>query len=192
MRAKKFIPILLATVVAYMTFNFFYTVTYTPFYLPTPLAYCAPNDKPTGLIVHAERSGDLIAYEFWYKWPYDGFYHRTDWEPVIVYLKSGKLYAVAVRAHYNWRVDKHPPEEDGRPIITFAYLWHTPLLKLPPPDYVKVNLTPVVANPPEDIDPFEIIKIPSPFNNAFIAALIYTTIAFFATFFVSEYIIRKA
>ena len=183
----------IACIVAFLTFNFFYTVTITPFgvNLHTPLSYCAPDDKPIKLIVQAKENNGLIAYEFWYEWPYDGWYKRVDWEPVIVYVKGDSVYAVAVRTHYNWRVDFHPPVKDGRPIITFAYRWHTPLLKSPPKGYVVVNLTPVFSKPPEDVDPSSIIGIPTPFSNAFASAILYATIAFTIAFLSTDLIFRK-
>jgi len=84
-----------------------------------------------------------------------------------------------------------PVEEDTHVRITFGYLWHTPTIATPPHGYVKVDLKPVIGQPPETLDHGKIVGIPSPLESAFVSAVTYATISAVVVYFVSSFVISR-
>ena len=160
---KRFIYAnLIAIAVAVVVFNTFYSVL--PIYLMKggvidykyvvnhePIGYTFPSDKPDKIIAYPEYIGSNIVIEYWYHWKYDGWYHRDDWEPVILLIHDNKTVAVASRMHYMWRVMKsfdyvNGKGINGRVVVYFDYLWHTPLYR-PIPGTVRLEEKPITFNP---------------------------------------------
>jgi len=199
MRYVNYTPLMLSIVTFLLVFNFFYGLApiFIPFtiedvYKYTPNGYVYPSDKPDKIVAHYTVHGSYRVFEYWYHWPYDGYEKRDDWEPVVVYVKDNSVHAVAFRIHYNWRVIYSPPvEEDTHVRITFGYLWHTPTIATPPHGYVKVDLKPVIGQPPETLDHGKIIGIPSPLESAFVSAVTYATISAVVVYFVSSFVISR-
>ena len=199
MRYVNYVPLVLSIVTFLLVFNFFYSLApvFIPFtiedvYKYAPNGYVYPSDKPDKIVAHYTTYNNLRVFEYWYHWSYDGYEKRDDWEPVVVYVNDDTVHAVAFRIHYNWRVIYSPPVEDGTHVrITFGYLWHTPTIVQPPKGYVKVDLKPVIGQPPETLDHDKIIGIPSPFESAFVSAVTYATISAVVVYFVSSFTIRR-
>ncbi len=163
-------------------FNLFYTVTPYPIQIAsleevrrfTPKGYVHPVDQPDKLIAWIGGWKGYKVIEYWYHWNYDGHEIKDDWEPVILLIDGNLTRAVAVRMHYTWRVAYIFPEEDGRPVVSFATLWHTPYLKYSDPDWVEVNVNPVLSQPPEDVDYTKVFGWGfSPTESALASALIF-------------------
>jgi len=185
----------LASVAVFLLiFNVFYTVAPLPFRIVSiedverfaPKAYCAPDDRPDRLLAAAKVWKGYTVIEYWYHWPYDGYERRDDWEPVLLLIDGDEVKAVAHRIHYNWRVAYSFPTEDGLPVVTFLYLWHTPMLKEPGEGYVSAGVSPVLGNPPEDIDVGEVFGYGLlPTESAIAAATLYGLLAAGVTYFVT-------
>jgi len=191
MKLKDLIPIFLSFLSFLLVFNFFHTVvpTFIPFtvedvYRYSPDAYSRFDDKPDRIIVKISQVGDVIAIEYWYHWGYDGFEKRDDYEPVIVYVKDGEVYAVAVRIHYQWRVNFNPTLNGSHAVITFAYLWHTPLFMNPPEGWVKIDDRFEFGKAPEVIDHLEIVG-----RYSINSAVLFGIIAGISTYLISREII---
>ncbi len=141
-----------------------------------PDAYAYKSDMPSKLVFETDYFDGYRVITYWYYWPYDGTKKVDDWEPVVVYTKDGDVVAVATRVHYVWRVDYNPPLNGTHPVVTFGYLYHTPLLQEPVSGWEKVNLPLSYEAPPEDIDPKSIVSLtPDPTQSALYAAIMYSS-----------------
>lgn len=193
-------PLVISIITFVFVFNMFYSVFAPPplmianVQMYTPKGYVAPNDQPEKVIVHVTRFSDLVVYEFWYYWPYDGNVKKDDWEPVVVYVKGdGSVYAVASRIHYVWRVNYNPIIADGTHIVvTFRYAWHNPLFVEPPKGYVEVSKEPVLGTPPEELDHASILGRIDLLENPLILGTIVASIASASSFVITRRLVAKA
>jgi len=182
-------------------FNLFYTVAPYPIQIASledvqkfaPKGYVHPADQPDKIVVWFDTWKGYKVIEYWYHWNYDGHEIKDDWEPVILLIDGNVTKAVAVRMHYMWRVAYTFPEEDGKLVVSFATLWHTPYLKYPNPDWSEVKVNPVLSQPPEDIDYTKVFGLGfSPTESALASALIFGFIgAVFAFFLVRMVLIFR-
>ena len=130
-----------------------------------PVTYVLKSDPPLKLIVKVDRYQGFTCIQYWYYWNHDGFKLRDDYEPIFVYVKpSGEIHALALRIHYNWRVKFEPIAEGTHIVITFINTWHTPVNNYPfdLPNaslFIKYSLPYEVTNPPEDVNPWNIVTI---------------------------------
>lgn len=196
----KILAIIPSVIAFIVVFNFFYSlVAFYPFTVADvenfiPRGYVKEDDVPKKILVHGEMLRDLKVIEFWYYWDYDGWKKKDDYEPVIVYVKGERVYALATRIHYNWKVTFNPLIADGNHVlITFLYRWHTPLNVPPPSDYVLIENVPVeITNtPPEELNHEMIIGIPSPLESAFTSALLYGSLSAVVVYVISYFLLRR-
>ena len=192
---RTLIPLFLSFFTFLVVFNTFYSVFYVVVPLSvedvnrfTPEAYVRFDDQPDSVIAHLTQYGRLKVIEYWYHWNYDGFEERDDYEPVVVYVLDDEVYAVASRIHYQWSVDYNPPVVNRTHVlVSFAYLWHTPMFINPlSPDWVKVNVSPVIGDPPEDLNHFDIISKYSVFP-----AVVFGLFAGFIVYLISLVIVNR-
>ena len=178
---RRLAPYIAGISAFFVVFNLFYTTTPYPFAVVTaeditkfaPNAYVASGDEPERIVATSSMWRGYKVMEYWYYWPYDGHVKKDDWEPIIVLVDGDSIKAVAHRIHYNWRVSYAFPTEDGKPVVSFMYLWHTPMLKVES-GYRKVTIIPEIGEPPEDVNYNEVFGYGLlPTESALTAALTY-------------------